>query len=157
MSRWHASRPSGFRTGASRKVVGLPQHLQEPLESCRVVARTGRHGRLRRRHRLCALGPLDRFWTDRAVATTIGVHLLPRLDQGLQPLMADRSSRAPWTARSPATLLTAAGVAPRFVMKMLGRSRITVTMNIYAHVVQDTRREAVRHLDRMLKRRPESG
>jgi hypothetical protein len=29
-----------------------------------------------------------------------------------------------------------------------------VTMNIYAHVVQETQREAVSHLDRMLKRRP---
>lgn len=42
-----------------------------------------------------------------------------------------------------ATLLTAAGVAPRVVMEILGHSRIAVTMNIYAHVVQDTQREAV--------------
>ncbi len=53
-----------------------------------------------------------------------------------------------------ATLLTAAGVAPRVVMEILGHSQIAVTMNIYAHVVQDTQREAVSHLDRMLKRRP---
>ncbi|SCY86860.1 Phage integrase family protein [Streptomyces sp. 136MFCol5.1] len=53
-----------------------------------------------------------------------------------------------------ATLLTAAGVAPRVVMEILGHSRIAVTMNIYAHVVQDTQREAVGHLDRMLQRRP---
>ncbi|MEU9089328.1 site-specific integrase [Streptomyces sp. NPDC048428] len=57
-----------------------------------------------------------------------------------------------------ATLLTAAGVAPRVVMEILGHSQIAVTMNIYAHVVQDTQREAVSHLDRMLKRqRPDRG
>lgn len=57
-----------------------------------------------------------------------------------------------------ATLLTAAGVAPRVVMEILGHSQIAVTMNIYTHVVQDTQREAVSHLDRMLKRqRPDRG
>ena len=39
-------------------------------------------------------------------------------------------------------------------MEILGHSRITVTMNIYTHVVQDTQREAVSHMDRLLKRRP---
>jgi integrase len=32
-------------------------------------------------------------------------------------------------------------VAPRVVMEILGHSQIAVTMNVYAHVVQDTRRE----------------
>jgi integrase len=42
--------------------------------------------------------------------------------------------------------------------EILGHSQIAVTMNIYAHVVQDTQREAVSHLDRMLKRqRPDRG
>ncbi|MFI0755869.1 tyrosine-type recombinase/integrase [Streptomyces anulatus] len=51
-----------------------------------------------------------------------------------------------------ATLLTAAGFAPRVVMEILGHSQIAVTMNIYVHVVQDTQREVVSHLNRMLKR-----
>ncbi|MGW1276838.1 tyrosine-type recombinase/integrase [Streptomyces tsukubensis] len=53
-----------------------------------------------------------------------------------------------------ATLLTAAGVAPRVVMEILGHSQIAVTMNVYTHVVQDTQREAVSHVDRLLRRRP---
>lgn len=53
-----------------------------------------------------------------------------------------------------ATLLTAAGVAPRVVMEILGHSQIAVTMNIYAHVVQDTQREAISHMDRPLRRCP---
>ncbi|GAA2253463.1 site-specific integrase [Streptomyces amakusaensis] len=55
-----------------------------------------------------------------------------------------------------ATLLTAAGVAPRVVMEILGHSQIAVTMNVYAHVVQETQREAVSHMDRLLRRRPRS-
>ncbi|MFH9490508.1 hypothetical protein ACH4LZ_14010 [Streptomyces halstedii] len=36
--------------------------------------------------------------------------------------------------------------------------RVVDTMNFYAHVVQDTQRQAVSHLDRMLKRqRPDRG
>lgn len=54
-----------------------------------------------------------------------------------------------------ATLLTAAGVAPRVVMEILGHSQIAVTMNVYTHVVQDTQREAVSHMDRLLRRRPD--
>lgn len=54
-----------------------------------------------------------------------------------------------------ATLLTAAGVPPRVVMEILGHSQIAITMNTYAHVVQDTQREAVSHMDRLLRRRPD--
>lgn len=42
-----------------------------------------------------------------------------------------------------ATLLTAAGVAPRVVMEILGHSQISITMDVYTHVVQDTQREAI--------------
>ncbi|GAA2432491.1 hypothetical protein GCM10010273_05720 [Streptomyces lavendulocolor] len=55
-----------------------------------------------------------------------------------------------------ATLLTAAGVPPRVVMEILGHSQIAVTMNVYTHVVQDTQREAVAHVDRLLRSRPRS-
>ncbi|MFC8011041.1 tyrosine-type recombinase/integrase [Streptomyces cinereoruber] len=53
-----------------------------------------------------------------------------------------------------ATLLTAAGVAPRVVMEILGHSQISITMDVYTHVVQDTQREAISRMDRLLKRRP---
>lgn len=56
-----------------------------------------------------------------------------------------------------ATLLTAAGVAPRVVMEILGHSQISITMDVYTHVVQDTQREAISHMDRLLKRRPDRG
>lgn len=56
-----------------------------------------------------------------------------------------------------ATILTAAGVAPRVVMEILGHSQISITMDVYTHVVQDTQREAISHMDRLLKRRPGRG
>ncbi|BAG21974.1 putative phage integrase [Streptomyces griseus subsp. griseus NBRC 13350] len=57
-----------------------------------------------------------------------------------------------------ATLLTAAGTAPRVVMEILGHSQIAVATNIPAHVGQDTRRETVSLLDRMPGRhRPDRG
>lgn len=52
------------------------------------------------------------------------------------------------------TLLTAADVPPRVGLEILGRSQIAVTMNMYAHVVQETQREAVGHMDRLLRQRP---
>ncbi|MER7664850.1 site-specific integrase [Streptomyces sp. NPDC096193] len=52
-----------------------------------------------------------------------------------------------------ATLLFAAGVPARVVMEILGHSQIAVTMNIYTHVSDDNRREAMGHMDRLLQRR----
>ncbi|MFD7642325.1 tyrosine-type recombinase/integrase [Kitasatospora sp. NPDC059795] len=57
------------------------------------------------------------------------------------------------TRHGCATLLAAAGVQPRDLMAILGHSQIAVTMEIYAHVVQDNQREAMSHMDRLLKRR----
>ncbi|MFG2948848.1 site-specific integrase [Streptomyces adustus] len=57
------------------------------------------------------------------------------------------------TRHGCASLLFAAGVAPRTVMEILGHSQIAVTMNVYTHVSDDHRREAMGHMDRLLKRR----
>jgi integrase len=56
-----------------------------------------------------------------------------------------------------ASLLFAAGVAPRTVMGILGHSQIAVTMNVYTHVSDDSRREAMSHRDRLLIRRRWTG
>lgn len=55
------------------------------------------------------------------------------------------------TRHGCATLLAAAGVPPRDLMAVLGHSQIAVTMEIYAHVVQDNQRAAMSHMDRLLK------
>ena len=36
-------------------------------------------------------------------------------------------------------------------MEILGHSQISITMDVYTHVVQDTQREAMSHMDRLLR------
>jgi integrase len=48
---------------------------------------------------------------------------------------------------SAASLLLAAGVHPRAIMELLGHSSITVTMNVYAHVMPAMMREASDTMD----------
>jgi len=52
-----------------------------------------------------------------------------------------------------ATLLVACGVSPRVVMEILGHSQIGLTMNVYTHVTQDSQREALANMDRLLRKR----
>ncbi|MEV6207185.1 tyrosine-type recombinase/integrase [Kitasatospora sp. NPDC051914] len=52
-----------------------------------------------------------------------------------------------------ATLLVACGVSPRIVMEILGHSQIGLTMNVYAHVTQDSQRDALANMDRLLRQR----
>lgn len=39
-------------------------------------------------------------------------------------------------------------------MEILGHSQISITVDVYTHVVQDTQCEAMSHMDRLLRRRP---
>lgn len=38
-------------------------------------------------------------------------------------------------------------------MEILGHSQISITIDAYTHVEQDTQREAMSHVDRLLRRR----
>lgn len=48
---------------------------------------------------------------------------------------------------SCATLLLVQGVSPRVVMEILGHNQISTTMNIYAHVLSDSKRDAADQLE----------
>lgn len=50
-----------------------------------------------------------------------------------------------------ATLLADSGVEPRLLMELLGHSQIAVTMNVYTHVVEKSKREAIKTVDRLLR------
>jgi integrase len=54
---------------------------------------------------------------------------------------------------SAATILLAQGVHPKVVQERLGHSTITVTMDIYSHVMPTLQREAANELDRLFARR----
>lgn len=52
---------------------------------------------------------------------------------------------------SCATLLLAQGVSPRVVMDVLGHSQISLTMNTYAHVLPELRRDAADRMSDLLQ------
>jgi len=53
---------------------------------------------------------------------------------------------------SCATLMVAQGVPSRVVMDVLGHSQIGLTMNTYAHVIPELRRDAADRMDFLLTR-----
>ncbi|MFD8794883.1 tyrosine-type recombinase/integrase [Streptomyces vinaceus] len=87
------------------------------------------------------------------------IHTAPKSDSEILCLQHARRQDAVCRDRRHAarhgcaTLLFAAGVAPRVVMEILGHSQIAVTMNIYTQVTDGSRREAMGHMDRLLRRR----
>ena len=50
-----------------------------------------------------------------------------------------------------ASLLLAQGVPARVVMEILGHSTVTLTLNTYSHVLPRTQREALDHMDNLLR------
>ena len=52
---------------------------------------------------------------------------------------------------SCATFLIAQGEHPRTVMDILGHSQISTTMNVYGHILDDTRTAAINGLDDLLR------
>ena len=56
-----------------------------------------------------------------------------------------------------ATLLLAAGIHPKIVSSRLGHADISLTLNVYSHVLPGMQREGAEKLNVMLFDRPESG
>ncbi len=54
---------------------------------------------------------------------------------------------------SCATLLLAQGVPARVVMEVLGHSQIGLTMNTYAHVIPELRRDAAQRMEELINDR----
>jgi integrase len=51
---------------------------------------------------------------------------------------------------SCASFLVAQGLHPRMVMEVLGHSTITLTMNVYSHVMPESQRQAIELMDGLL-------
>ena len=43
------------------------------------------------------------------------------------------------------------GKEPRLLTELMGHSQIAVTMNVYTHVVQKSKREAIKTIGRLLR------
>ena len=52
---------------------------------------------------------------------------------------------------SAATLMLAQGVSPKVLQEVLGHSQIQVTLNIYAHVLREQKKEAAQKVNDFLK------
>ncbi|MEU7164264.1 site-specific integrase [Streptomyces morookaense] len=114
-------------------------------------------------HRLCQRAAAERNGTSftsnsYVFATRTGRPVEPRnLSRSFARISAAaglRRIRLHDTRHGCATLLVAAGVAPRVVMEILGHSQISITMDVYTHVTSQTQREAISHMDRLLRQRP---
>ena len=56
---------------------------------------------------------------------------------------------------SAATLLLSLGIHPKVVQKLLGHTQISMTMDIYSHVLPSMQQDAVSRLNSLLLRREE--
>ena len=52
---------------------------------------------------------------------------------------------------SAATILLSMGIHPKVVQELLGHSNVSITLNVYSHVLPGLQQEAMRHLDRKFK------
>lgn len=104
-----------------------------------------------------AIAGSDWHGSDHVFTTRTGRPIEPRnLSRPFERITADAKLpriRLHDTRHGCATLLFAANVPARVVMEILGHSQIAVTMNVYTHVSDRSRREAMGHMDRLLKRR----
>ncbi|MEY9962835.1 integrase [Streptacidiphilus sp. MAP12-16] len=141
-----ASRWSDTPKSRRKRVIPIPMMCVPPL----------RWQRLRQAEQRRSAGA---DWQDSeyVFTTRSGRPIEPRnLTRSFQRIADDErlpAIRLHDTRHGCATLLSAAGVGPRDLMAILGHSQIAVTMEIYTHVVQERQREAINHMDRLLKRR----
>ena len=123
--------------------------------------RTGRGAGYRcRQRRWPGYGPIERIrrgdrlvagqrWKDHGLvfASTVGTPLNPRnVNRAWYQVRAKGGLgwlRLHDLRHACATFLLASGASPRTVMKTLGHSQIALTMNTYAHVLEEVERTAM--------------
>ncbi|MGC1214735.1 MAG: tyrosine-type recombinase/integrase [Micromonospora sp.] len=124
------------KTERSRRTVPVPEQTMALFRS---------HRRRQAAERLQA----GERWQDFGLifASTIGTPMEPRnVDRAWHATRA--RAGLPWLRlhdlrHACATFLLASGASPRTVMKTLGHSQITLTMNTYAHVLAEVERAAM--------------
>jgi len=134
-------RATDTKTDGSRRTIALPDSVVRALRVQRGY---------QAEQRLLA-GP---DWQDHGLVFTNGT------GRPIEPIILHRDYKAllqkaglPTTLRfhdlrhSTATLLMAQGVHPRAIMELLGHSSITVTMNVYGHVLPAMMRDAAAKMD----------
>jgi integrase len=103
------------------------------------------------------------FWEehDYVFCTQVGTHLRPSyvVDEFKKLLKkADLPDiRFHDLRHSAATLLLSLGIHPKVVQEMLGHTHISMTMDIYSHVLPSIQQDAVSKLNDLLTRHIEKG
>jgi integrase len=137
-------RATETKTDGSRRTIALPDS----------VVRALRMHRARQAQERLAAGM---SWKDQDLVFT------NRSGRPIEPILLHRDYKAllkktglPLSLRfhdlrhSAASLLLAQGVHPRAIMELLGHSSITVTMNVYGHVMPAMMRDAADKMDAIL-------
>ena len=153
-SKLSAERGRGFeetepKTKQSRRSVVIAPFAIEALKQHRV----------RQLEAKLKAGPL---WQehDYVFCTSVGTHVHPTkdiLDQ-LKKLLKKAGLpdiRFHDLRHSSATLLLSAGVHPKVVQEILGHSQISMTMDIYSHVLPNMQQEAMKRLNNIIENRKE--
>jgi integrase len=139
-------RATETKTDGSRRTIALPDSVVRSLRA---------HRARQAQDRLAA----GMSWKDQDLVFT------NRSGRPIEPILLHRDYKAllknaglPATLRfhdlrhSAASLLLAQGVHPRAIMELLGHSSITVTMNVYGHVMPAMMRDAADKMDVILSR-----
>jgi len=92
---------------------------------------------------------------DYVFCTSVGTHLHPDRDVLSQLKLLLKKSELPNIRfhdlrRSAATLLLSLGVHPKVVQEILGHSQISMTMDIYSHVLPNMQQEAIMKLNSII-------
>jgi integrase len=137
-------RATETKTHGSRRTIALPDSVIREL----------RVHRARQAHDRLVAGM---SWEDHGLAFT------NRIGRPIEPILLHREYKSLLkksglriTLRfhdlrhSAASLLLAQGVHPRAIMELLGHSSITVTMDVYGHVLPAMMREAADKMDALL-------
>jgi integrase len=137
-------RATETKTDGSRRTLALPDSVVRALRA---------HRARQSQDRLAA----SKSWTDQDLVFT------NRTGRPIEPILLHRDYKAllkkaelSITLRfhdlrhSAASLLLAQGIHPRAIMELLGHSSITVTMNVYGHVMPAMMRDAADKMDALL-------
>lgn len=134
------------KTARSRRTIVMPASITAALKNHRERQELERPAELRDWNPMCLVFtrpdglPLD---------GTVITHQFHRLlDEAGLPQRRFHDLR-----HSCATLLLAQGVPARVVMEVLGHSQIGITMNTYAHVIPELRRDAADRMETLLNER----
>ena len=139
------------KTQKSRRSVVIASFALEALKQHRE----------RQREAEITAGPL---WQDHdfVFCTSIGTHLNPTRDMLDQLKVLLKKAGLPDIRfhdlrHSAATLLLSVGVHPKVVQEILGHSQISITMDVYSHVLPGMQQEAMSRLNDALREGTTSG